>query len=224
MKRLLCVMAVTVCVFAMTAPGALASVPYPDNCVVVWQDIEQDAIILCPDCDGSYLDITVRDQFNVPMPGVLVQVTFSNVTELVLLQPCEGTTDIGGHVNISPCASLDLHPDSLLVPTSGVTVTCLGVTLVVNPSPPVDGPSQFGVQQDPCGPGRPIFSPDFNNDQCVEGLDFSYFALDWLSCDPCSRSNFDRLCPGPDCVCVEALDFAIFAVHWVHGPGSPPCP
>jgi hypothetical protein len=127
-------------------------------------------------------------------------------------------------VDFHPCASLNLHLDSLSAPTTGVTVTCLGVTLNPSLSPPVAAPPNEAIEQDGCcgGPDEIcLFSPDYNNDLCVEGLDFTYVSTVWLSCDPCSRANFDRTCPGPGCVCVEGLDFAIFAMHWLHGSSCP---
>jgi hypothetical protein len=173
----------------------------------VFESADTVAVFMCPNKDGhpmqnsaSYLDVTVRDQFGAPMPGVLVEATFAD--SVYLENPCTGTTDGAGHVLLYPEGGV-IRKNVLTVPqeidslayVSTTTVTCMGVTIYQNP--------------------RPFLSPDYNGDGVVEALDHAYFSRDWLSRDPESRSNFTRDCE-LDGTCVEARDATVFTLHWLH--------
>ncbi|UCF78937.1 MAG: hypothetical protein JSW03_01325, partial [Candidatus Eiseniibacteriota bacterium] len=66
MTRLFCV-AIVVAAVSLAAP-VWASVPSVDNSTVLWVNLVNDTTaMICPTGDASYLDVTVKDQFNAPM-------------------------------------------------------------------------------------------------------------------------------------------------------------
>lgn len=202
MTRLFCV-AIVVAAISVAAPFAWASVPDPGYSTVTWMDIPLSApddtvAMICPSGDASWLDVNVRDQFNAPLGGVLVEATFDGA-DIYLVSPVSGYTDASGDVDLLIYGGIDNTAQQQSI-TSGTVVTCLGVTLYSN--------------------DKDFLSPDMTqapgSENVVEGLDFSMFALDWLSVLEGSRSNFNRTNEGPPTVAVGGLDYSIFALHWLH--------
>ncbi len=196
MTRLFCV-AIVVAAVSLAVP-VWASVPDPGNSTVAWVNLRPntDAALICPSGDGpTYLDIVVRDQFNAPMAGVLVEATFDD-PPVSLVSSCSGFTNGVGALTLTPAGGVECSGADSTARLSSTTVTCLGVVLYSN--------------------DRPFLSPDMNADGTVEGLDYSIFASDWLDTIMTARSNFDGMCPGASGECVEGLDYSIFSVHWLH--------
>ncbi|KPJ59516.1 MAG: hypothetical protein AMJ46_10895 [Latescibacteria bacterium DG_63] len=199
MAKLFYVGVAVVVALGLAVPSAWASVPDGENSDVQWINLVNDTTaLICPAGDGSYLDVYVKDQFNAPMGGVLVQVAFDGA-EIYLASPCQGYTDVGGHVALYIYGGTDGTAAEQTV-TSGTKVECLGVTLYQN--------------------DKDFLSPDMSqgagSQNVVEGLDYSIFAGDWLSFVAGSRSNFNRLCNEAGGECVGGLDYSIFATHWLH--------
>ncbi|UCF77831.1 MAG: hypothetical protein JSW03_06880 [Candidatus Eiseniibacteriota bacterium] len=199
MTKLFYIAIATVVALGLAVPAAWASVPSVDNSTVLWVNLVNDTTaMICPTGDASYLDVTVKDQFNAPMAGVLVEASFDGA-EIYLVSPVSGTTDISGHVNLMIYGGTDNSAGEQTV-TSGTEVTCLGVTLYSN--------------------DKDFLSPDMSqapgSENVVEALDYGIFAVDWLSFEEGSRSNFNRLCNEAGGECVGGLDYSIFAAHWLH--------
>lgn len=193
MTRLFCVgIAVAAVLFAVPA---LASVPFPDNCIVDFTGglDAQGIMVVCPKGDptGGFdmLDVTVKDQFNLPISGQLVTVTWSNTTTLCSAV-ISGTTNASGYVQLA--LKVGTNNPVALAPriTTNYTVMCMGTTIKTG--------------------SRTVMSPDLDCSPIVGGLDFALFALEYnkvgvgLKCD---YNNDGK---------VDALDFAIFALHWLH--------
>ena len=198
MTRLFCV-AIVVAAISVAAPFAWASVPDPGYSTVTWINLTDDTTaMICPAGDASYLDVNVRDQFNAPMGGILVEAAFDGA-DIYLVSPVSGYTNGSGDVTLTIYGGVDASAGEQS-PTSGTEVTCLGVTLYSN--------------------DKDFLSPDMSqapgSENVVEGLDYSLFAADWLSFVEGSRSNFNRLCNESGGECVGGLDYAIFATHWLH--------
>jgi hypothetical protein len=204
MTRLFYIGIAVVAAVGLAAPGAWASVPDGGYSDVQWINLVDDTTaLICPTGDGSYLDVFVKDQFNAPIGGVLVQATFDGA-EIYLVSPCEDYTDINGHAALYIYGGTDGSSGEQTV-TSGTKVDCLGVTLYEN--------------------DKDFLSPDMSqavgSGNYVEGLDFAMFAIDWLSQVDGSRSNFNRAresnpSPPPDDFAVGGLDYSILALHWLH--------
>jgi hypothetical protein len=178
---------------ALFAVPAFASVPFADNCIVAWYGGPTASIIrTCPTGDWDAIDVTVRDQFNLPIAGQAVTVTLGNTTELCP-KPLTGITSGAGYVRIGiKTGSLSTVDQPRI--SSSYTVTCMGYTI------------KTGTVS--------IMSADYNCNPTVDALDFSFFALDYLKGIPVPiaglRSDFNN--DGK----VDPLDFSLFALHWLH--------
>jgi hypothetical protein len=203
MTRLFCVGIVVAAV--LFAVPALASVPFPDNCDVTFTgNLAGTGIVLvCPQGDEtggfSALNVTVRDQFNLAIPGQLVTVAFSPTLPpsppgpggpgVCVYAAISGTTDAAGFVHLSLPIGTDNTVASAPRVGSGYTVSCMGVTV---------------------GTGTvAVMSPDMNCNPNVDGLDFAMFALEYGLTAPGLKCDFDN--DGT----VGGLDFALFALHWL---------
>ncbi len=191
MTRLFCVGIVVAAV--LFAVPALASVPYPANCTVAWfQPVVGDTLILvCPQGDATKLDVTVKDQFNLPIAGQVVTATFAS-GNVVVSGAISGITDASGYVRLTIKAGLNASLGKEPRVSSSYTVTCMGVILKTATTS--------------------LVSPDMNGDLNVEALDNAMFAADYLSTGGSLRSDYN------DDKTVEALDNAIFAAHYLHIP------
>ncbi|MBN1504612.1 MAG: hypothetical protein JW952_06105 [Candidatus Eisenbacteria bacterium] len=136
------------------------------------------------------MDVTVMDQFNLPIAGQTVTVTFGNTTELcVSSSGISGITDSNGYVRLDlPIGTISTIDTPRI--SSTYSVSCMGYTI--------------------CDGTVSVMSPDYNCSPTVDALDFSFFALDWLKSGASLRSDFNN--DGT----VDALDFSIFALHWLH--------
>jgi len=188
MTRLFYVMLAVVAVSLLAAP-AWSAVPYPPNCLKHWYStIDDSAIALCPQGDWSWVDVTIKDQFNTPMAGVTVQVLFDDVA-VVLWPNAQGVTDINGHVAIHPKGSVNwAGPIAKWVK---IRVMCLAVTIETD--------------------YRYVLSPDYNASGAVTGGDFGFFGDDWLRIMLDCHSNFVRSNPQ-----VQSGDFSFLGAHWLH--------
>lgn len=201
MAKLFYVGVVAALAVALVAPQAWASVP-DLGYSTTWKTVP-GTIMFCPAGDGSTLDIEIRDQFNMAMGGVLVNVTVDiDCPDLVCcvdlptwLPDTTFTTDVNGRVPIItfPCGRH--QPDDTTCCTIDTQVSCLGVTLF-------SGTYDLTTPDMTQAPGPP------SSALYVEGLDYSIFAGDWLS----ERCRTDYNADGD----VEGLDFSIFAGHWLH--------
>lgn len=195
MTRLFCVGIVLAGV--MLAIPALAAIPNPDNCVVFWAggfEVPDTISYICPAGGRSYLDVTVKDQFDLPISGQLVTATFGN-TNVLLKSLCQGYTDSNGKVTLYVFGGL-IASSSVAI-RSTVLVSCMGQTLYTNDRM-FTSPNMNGIQPDP--PGIQIVDP----------LDFSILGADWLMTGCSFRSDFNGDCQ------VEGLDFSIFGADWLH--------
>lgn len=171
------------------AMPAFASVPFPGNCTVAFYGgPAADIIRVCPQGDFDKLDVTVMDQFNLPIAGQTVTATLANATELCA-DPISGITNASGYVRLDlPIGTISTVDTPRI--SSSYTVQCMGTTI---------------------GTGTVnVMSPDYNCGATVDGLDFSFFALDWLKTAVGLRSDFNN--DGT----VDGLDFSLFALHWLH--------
>jgi len=186
MTRLFCVgIVVAAVLFAMPA---FASVPFAGNCTVAWYgNPATDLIRTCPEGDWDAIDVTVLDQFGLPITGQNVIVTLGNTTEL-----CAGVMQVA--TNASGYCRIGIKAGSIStanVPriTSTYTVTCMGYTI------------KTGTVT--------VMSADYNCAPHVDALDFSFFALDYLYVGAGNRSDFNNDSK------VDALDFSLWALHWL---------
>jgi hypothetical protein len=183
---------VGILLLAFAAP-AFANVPTAENSSVAWvQTIGPGAVWVCPKADNmSDIEVTVRDQFNLPMNAVLVTATIANPL-VAVKAPIQGFTDVNGHLHLLVHAGVNATgaaPGPAI--STGVTVTCLGVQLFNQPTY--------------------MLSPDLDGLNIVGALDFSIFATDYLkslAIPPGCRSDFDQ--NGT----VNQLDFSKFALHF----------
>ena len=188
MTRLFCIgIVVAAVLFAMPA---FASVPFPGNCTIEWyQPVEDDTLILvCPQGDGTKLDVTVLDQFSLPIALQTVTATFADTR--VCADPISGITDANGYVRLTIQAGANASAGMQPRVSSDYSVVCMGMTL-----------KTATVS---------IMSPDYNCASVVDGLDYSFFSLDWLKNGGSIRSDFN------DDKTVDGLDYSIFALHWLH--------
>jgi hypothetical protein len=166
------------------ATSAFASVPFPDNCTIAVGSY----VCTCPQGDWGYIDVTVRDQFNLPIAGQIAGASLGNTTQLCA-DPITGITDALGYVRLYlPVGTLSTVNTPRI--TSTYTVTAMGYTI---------GGGSFEVM-----------SADYNCSPTVDALDFSFFAQDWLQFGVSLRSDFN------DDGTVDALDYSLFALHWLH--------
>lgn len=202
MTKLLCIVVVVVAALALAAPHADASVPDPGYSQAGWLNFP-GTVLFCPAGDGSYIDVVVKDQFNAPMGGQNVNVNVViDCPDLVWCSPPGAPgwlpdttliTDVNGHCDLYFPGAGRHTPDTLCCDIS-TTIVCLGVTL-------------FDEDLYLTSPDMTQSDPLF-----VGGLDFSIFALDYLS-NSC-RCDYDGTPEGA--WNVGGLDFSIFALHWLH--------
>jgi len=199
MTRLFYVMIVTVAAMLLAAP-AWAAVPWPPNCTVeFYNPIDDSVIIICPNGDGTAIDVTIRDQFNQPMSGQVVNVTFDNPL-VVLGSPCTGITNAAGFVRLPIKGGVN-NPGPFLC--SGKVHVRLFWGLI-----------EIDVEW------ASYASPDYNGSQYVDNADYAIFGSHWHINDPIGMadcvSNFSRGNPR-----VENADYAIFGSHWHHSSTFP---
>lgn len=186
MTRLFCVGIVVAAI--LFAVPAFASVPFAGNCIVTWFGGPSANIVrLCPKGDWDRLDVTVMDQFNLPITGQVVTATLSNATDLCA-SPITGITNASGYVPLSvKVGSLSTAYTRI---STGFTVTCMGYTI---------------------GTGTiEVMDADYNCNPTVDPLDFSFFAQDYLKAPTRPRSDFNN-----DNT-VDPLDYSQFALHYLH--------
>lgn len=194
MTRLFCVVMI-VAVASLGAVAAWASVPSEENseCVLNGLICSGTKGLMCPAGDGTSLTVTVRDQFNAPMPfqNVQVSVTTSCALSSCVALPLTGDTDVNGVVNFTFPMGLNYADNDCCV--INLTVTTLGVTI--------------------CTDSREWLSVDFNGDLQVEYLDTQAVYNNWDptgTLGPFCRSDFN--CDG----LVEYLDEQNINNHWQH--------
>ncbi|KPJ59631.1 MAG: hypothetical protein AMJ46_10480 [Latescibacteria bacterium DG_63] len=196
MAKLFYVGVVAALALGLVAPQGWASVP-DVGYSTTWEGIP-GSILFCPNGDGSTLEIEIKDQFNAPMGGVLVDVHLAiDCPDLACcvdlptwLPDTTFTTDTAGKVPIVtfPCGR-DQAADTACC-TIQTQIVCLGVTLFSG---------TYNLTTPDLSQSEPLY---------VSGTDYSIFALDWLK-DRCrSDYNADGI--------VEGLDYSIFALHWLH--------
>lgn len=186
MTRLFCVGILVVA--TLFAVPAFASVPFAANCTVAWfGGPTSTEVRLCPKGDWDALDVTVMDQFGLPIAGQTVTATLANATELCP-SAISGITNASGYVRLAvKCGTLSTAFTRIV---SGYTVTCMGYTI---------------------GGGTvDVMSSDYNCNPTVDALDFSFFAQDYLKVPVRPRSNFNN--DGA----VDALDYSLWSLHYMH--------
>lgn len=194
---------------------AWASIPDPMNSCWGWTyRIGGEArATVCPDGDGSFIVASVRDQYDAPMPGVIVTASFDANCDMTLCSPVEGITEEMGLAGLFVCAGYDVH--NVLADTACCVVTtrvrCLGVTIphcTSCPFPPA-GCTETDIRE-----WRFLDMSQATGSACtVEGLDYGIFSYDWQTSH--CRSDFN------DDGYVEGLDYSIFSQHWLHSYSSP---
>jgi hypothetical protein len=167
---------------------AFASVPFAGNCTVAFYGNPAAGVIcVCPQGDWNKLDVTVLDQFALPIAGQTVTATFASAS--LCPDPISGITNASGYVRLDlPIGTLSVVDSPRL--SSSYTVTCMGYTI---------------------GTGTvDVMGADYNCNPAVDALDFSFFAQDWLKVGAGLRSDFNN--DGS----VDALDYSLWALHWLH--------
>ena len=182
----------------LLAAPAQAAVPWPPNCTVAWYaPVDDSAIGICPNGDYTYLDVTIRDQFNQPMSGQVVDATFT--APVVLGSLCTGITDVAGFKRLRIKGGVT-NAGPLLLSTVA-TVKVGAVTIKVMDS-------------------KYVYSPDYNASQYVDNADYAIFGSHWHILDPGGMkdcvSDYSRGNPR-----VENADYAIFGSHWHHNATFP---
>jgi len=190
--------------------------PIIPHATVKWQSLVCDSTkaFVCPasshvppndTCLASWMSVSLKDQFNVPMAGVRVDAVFDSRCALHLCSPASAVTDINGEANISISAGLDARADTACCPVRTRLQALGGVTLYENT--------------------MEWLSPDMNADSVVSVEDASILTGDWGS----SACRSDYNCDGV----VDELDWAMFEAHYGHackstvvsvegGPGARP--
>jgi hypothetical protein len=150
-------------------------------------------IIVCPAGDAqTMMDVTVRDQFNLPVANQ--NVTASFVDARVLEDPITGVTDVNGYVRLTIKAGLDNSAGRQPRVYSNWSVVCMGVTLKTA--------STYLVSPD--------MTQAVGSETLVESLDDAMFRNDYgFGLVGLQRSDLNG-----DSV-VDPLDNAIFAIHWL---------
>jgi hypothetical protein len=219
-KKLFFVAVLAATLVSFTAALGWASVPDPANSTVQWNNMicSDTKVLVCPGCgqlfsDGaggwvmcpaSWLYINVRDQFNAPMGGVAVNVTFDVDCDVHWCGPglpdttlfTDGSGDISLYVQAGLDRALDTQTDCCVATT---TVSVLGVELHSETLEWLSPELEIGVE------------PGF-----VGGLDYTVFTTQdystLLNPKPLHcRTNYN--CDAE----VEGLDYSIWALHWLHG-------
>ena len=188
MKRLLA-SAIVLCALLSAAPVA-ACVPggFMDPVVYWTQAVKTDSLLgVCPSGDWSGIEVTLYDLCAMPVAGKEVVLTLADGR--VCDSPVTAITDMYGHAHVVVKLGLNSSAGTARV-GSAYSLTCMGLTI------------RTGTAS--------LVSPDYNCNQSVDALDFSFFALDWLPAAYAARSDFN------DDKVVDALDFSIFALHWLH--------
>jgi len=127
MTRLFCV-GITVAAILFAVP-ALASVPFADNCIITFYGNPAAGVIrTCPDGDWDKLDVTVKDQFDLPIPLQTVTVTFTGTPSPICAGPISGATNASGYVRLAlPIGTVSTVDSPRL--TSTYTVSAMGYTI-----------------------------------------------------------------------------------------------
>ncbi len=188
MTKLLSV-GIAACILLSGVP-AVASVPDPFHSTMQWfHPVKGDTLIgVCPLGDWSGLDVTLRDQYNLPLGGWEVGLNFAD-PRVCFVHWISGVTDMNGYVRLVIKAGLNSSAATARV-ASGYSVLVRGVTMWA------------GTVS--------LVSPDYNCNPTVDALDFSFFSLDWPPAAYAARSDFN------DDGMIDALDFSLFALHWLH--------
>lgn len=184
---------------AIATANAWASVPDPMNSTVEWRRLvcNDTKAFVCPAGDGSTMFVTLRDQFNAPMAGILVQASFDADCDMCVCYVPAAFTDMNGEAYLAMQAGLHypgpLVPDPTPCCVVTTTVRALGVTLHTDT--------------------KEWLSPDMTQtpgSECyVEGMDYASIA--WNTVYYACRSDFN--CDGV----VDSLnDMTTFQAHWHH--------
>jgi hypothetical protein len=145
--------------------------------------------VVCPASDMGWVKITVvvRNIYGDPLPGKTVTINASPIAPDIFCfcpgeDPQLGVTDGAGTV-------IFYYHDFGGCGNLEWYATCDGVVL---------------------GPSNTIYiaSPDNNADCQVTLVDFGYFALCYLTTDPCCDYNCDGI--------VDLIDFGTFSLHYQH--------
>jgi len=163
---------------------------------VDWINLECAAgkVFVCPQGDGTTIEISVRDTNNDPIDGAQVVPFFDGTCEGCLCEPISTLTGPGGTVTMTLYGGIDASasPDCCVITTTmyigGQAIPWFATGL----------PSDT----------REFISPDLNGDCVVDVADNAIFTLDFGT-NAC-RTDFD--CDG----FVTAVDFAIFGMHMGH--------
>lgn len=174
----------------LSATPAIANVPDWDHSIMQWyQPISGDTLIgVCPLGEWTGLDVTLRDQYNLPVPSYEVGLNFGD-SRVCDQHWISGITDASGYVRLVIKSGLNSSAATLRV-ASEYSVLVRGVTMWA------------GTVS--------VVSPDYNCNPAVDALDFSFFSLDWPPAAYAARSDFNND------AAVDALDFSILALHWLH--------
>ncbi|KPJ60594.1 MAG: hypothetical protein AMJ46_06275 [Latescibacteria bacterium DG_63] len=210
MNRLFSILVLLAVTTGIPAAGAWASVPDPVNSGWTWANLECGftKAFICPAADSfitSAIFVSVRDQFDAPMPGVLVEASFYDDGCLWLCEPVRSFTQVDGVALLLIYGGLDVSGDTACCVVE-TEVKCMGVGIPycvhVLPEPQVCTPTDT----------REWLSPDMTqglgSENKVEGLDYAIFSTDWLTAS--CRSDYN--CDGE----VEGRDYSMFARHWLH--------
>ena len=187
MTRLFCIGIVAAAV--LFAVPAFASVPLPANCDVSWYlPVDLDTLILvCPSGDGqTKLDVTIRDQFNLPVTGQIVTASFADAR--VIEGAISGVTDANGYVRLALPAGLDCSAGRQPRVYSEWSVSSMGITIRTATTY--------------------LVSPDLNGDGVVSPLDNALFVNDYGAIVGLQRCDFN----GDSSV--GPLDNAQFIAHY----------
>ena len=163
--------------------------PYPPNCSVAWINpvCGGTKALICPNGDGSSLEVTVRDAFNAPISGATVTAALATSCDTCMCGGVKGTTNGLGVAILTIHMGLDVSAHTACCVVTA-TVSCMGITLATDT--------------------RQWLTPDLDGDCWVDYQDRDIFWDDWETA--ACRSDFD--CDGT----VYDGDYSVFMVHWGH--------
>jgi hypothetical protein len=170
-------------------------VPDRANCSAQWQDLAGgQRALLCPCGSGSWIRISVRDQFDEPMEGVEVVPFVEAGCPICRCSPTTAWTDNDGIAHLEIHAGLDVSSDTSCCSVV-TTVKCAGVTI------PWEGTAAASDTTD-------WMSMDLDGDCDVTAPDYAIVYGD-LGSHAC-RTDFN--CDGT----VGTQDLSTFSTHLVH--------
>jgi hypothetical protein len=185
--------------------AAFAGNPYVFNSCWSWENLvcNDSKVLACPDGDGTYIFVSLRDSQGNGCPNVRVVATFTTKCDTAF---CPGSvtakTDGNGQATLQIRAGLDLSGNrGCCQVTTKVSCSYFDILHCATADCPGGCMTQYSTST------KYWLCPDYNADLEVNSTDFTFFGSDWGS--SACRSDFN--CDGT----VDASDQAIFSLHYL---------